>query len=88
LSDGGTTAVIASSGTVTLLKVARAMRWNVSIPYLCGKTIQHRMPGNAIPRLEGLRAWGVVQNPCFLRYTDELIRPAFSCRINMEYESI
>jgi hypothetical protein len=31
---------------------------------------------------------GVVQNPCFLRYTDELIRPAFSSRINMECKSV
>jgi hypothetical protein len=31
---------------------------------------------------------GVVQNPRFLRYTDELIRPAFSGRINMECESV
>jgi hypothetical protein len=31
---------------------------------------------------------GVVQNPCFLRYTDELTRPAFSGKINIEYETI
>jgi hypothetical protein len=31
---------------------------------------------------------GVVQNACFLRYTDELIRPAFSGWINTECESV
>jgi hypothetical protein len=32
--------------------------------------------------------FGVVQNACFFRYTDELINPAFSRRINMECESV
>ena len=34
------------------------------------------------------RPKGVVQNPCFLRYTDELTRPAFLGRSSMEYESV
>jgi hypothetical protein len=33
-------------------------------------------------------AKGVVQNPCFLRYIDEPIRPAFSGKINMERKSV
>ena len=33
-------------------------------------------------------ALGEVQKPCFSRYTDELHRPAFSGKINVEYESI
>jgi len=28
-------------GTVTLLKVARAKTYNISIPYLCGKAFHH-----------------------------------------------
>jgi len=32
---------MAQLGTVTLLLVERAKAWNISIPDLCGKAIQH-----------------------------------------------
>src|SRR5260370_42624079 len=43
---------------------------------------------NLMPRIRNWKdlKFGVVQKPCFLRYTDELIRPAVSGRSSMESE--
>jgi hypothetical protein len=46
------------NGIVTLLMVVQVKSQNLRNPMLCGKTTRHRMPGHALPRFEGLRAFG------------------------------